>query len=78
MTVAYSALSVLLALPSALSSSGTFNYNPDSPLGPSNWGTLNITGNQCSGQKNSPIAVETTPCDVKEDYTLSVSNVTLN
>ena len=75
MTVAYSALLSLLALPSALASSGTFNYHSDSPFGPSNWGSLNISDNQCSGQKNSPIAVETTPCDVKADYTMLVSNV---
>ena len=75
MTVAYSALLALLALPSALASETIFSYDPDSPFGPSNWSTLNYTNNQCNGQKNSPIAVETTPCDVKADYTMLVSNV---
>ena len=73
MTVAYSALLALLALPSVLAASGIFNYDPDSPYGPSNWGSLDgFDNNQCSGTKNSPIAVETIPCTVKEDYTLTV------
>ena len=73
MAVCYSALLALLALPITITASEvSFSYNPDSPVGPSNWGTLAIDNNQCSGQKNSPIAVNTSPCDVKKDYTLLV------
>ena len=79
MVVCYSALFALLALPSViLASEASFSYDPDSPYGPSNWGTLAIDNNQCSGQKNSPIAVKTIPCSVKKDFTLLVRKVVHN
>jgi carbonic anhydrase len=51
-----------------------FSYDPNSAVGPQNWGTLDIAGNACEGTKNSPIAVETTSCDRFEDYVFSVSD----
>ena len=78
MTFAHSALFALLALPSVLAASGVYNYDPDSPYGPSKWGDVDVANNQCSGQKNSPIAVTTIPCTTKADYTLTVRKVTHN
>ena len=68
--LAIASLSTLLV---AHADNGSFSYDPSSSSGPANWGKLNVTNNECSGQKNSPIAVETHPCDRFEDYTFNVS-----
>jgi len=47
---------------------GSFSYDPSSSTGPASWGDLALEGNQCNGQKNSPIAVQSRPCDRFEDY----------
>jgi hypothetical protein len=57
------------------STSTPFSYDPTSELGPSKWGNLEIDGNVCDGESNSPIAVDTSDCTRFEDYTLSVSTV---
>lgn len=69
------ALLTLLATPTIIlgSESGQYDYHHDSPYGPSNWGSLPIDNNSCNGKKNSPIAVETSACDVKADYIFTVS-----
>jgi carbonic anhydrase len=56
------------------SSEASFSYDPNSDVGPQNWGLLPIEENACDGTKNSPIAVETTSCDRFEDYVFSVSD----
>jgi carbonic anhydrase len=50
-----------------------FSYDPNSEFGPSKWGDLDIDGNECTGESNSPIAVETSGCTRFEDYSFSVS-----
>ena len=57
------------------SSASTFSYDPTSEFGPSKWGALEIDGNACNGESNSPIAVETSRCTRFENYSLSVSTV---
>jgi carbonic anhydrase len=74
MKTAHFALFALLAAPAVVrGSEAKFNYNPDSPYGPAFWGDLKIDNNQCNGDKNSPIAIETSCCDVKANYTLKVN-----
>jgi carbonic anhydrase len=69
-------LSFLLAAPMAVNAatSASFSYEPNADNGPANWGTLAIDGNACDGDSNSPIAVETGPCDRYEDYKMKVGN----
>ena len=49
-----------------------FCYDENTECGPSNWGTLQIDGNQCDGTKNSPIAIEDTGCTMYLDYDFQV------
>jgi len=69
----------LLAAPTFIlgSESGKYDYHTDSPYGPSNWGSLPIDHNSCNGKKNSPIAVETSACDVKADYIFTNGDCTI-
>jgi carbonic anhydrase len=64
----------IAAFPVVHAAVGAFSYDPNSAVGPQNWGTLAIDDNACEGTKNSPIAVETTSCDRFEDYVFSVSD----
>jgi carbonic anhydrase len=75
MVLSRSALvSFLLAAPGAYAATGAaFSYDPDSVVGPSSWGDLEIDGNACNGESNSPIAVTTGSCDRYEDYEMDVS-----
>jgi carbonic anhydrase len=67
-------VSFLLAAPGAYAATGAaFSYDPDVENGPSQWGALEIDGNACDGEKNSPIAVATGTCDRYEDYKMDVS-----
>lgn len=58
-------------------SSAAFSYDPTDEYGPANWYKLDIDGNACAGNKNSPIAVETTSCDRYENYRFVVSALNL-
>jgi carbonic anhydrase len=50
-----------------------FSYNKKDEYSPDNWYRLDIAGNVCRGPRNSPIALESTPCDAYEGYGLYVS-----
>jgi hypothetical protein len=50
-----------------------FSYDPLSDVGPANWGLLPLDGNQCDGEKNSPIAVATSACTLYANYHFDVS-----
>jgi carbonic anhydrase len=67
--------SSLLAPLSLVSAEGdaAFNYNPLSDAGPSHWADLPVDHNECGGLKNSPIAIESSPCDAFVDYKFTVS-----
>ena len=50
-----------------------FNYDPTSDIGPEHWKDLQYQGgNECGGMSNSPIAVESAPCDFYDDYIFTV------
>ena len=49
-----------------------FSYDPNSENGPQNWGKLDIPGNVCDGEWNSPVAVATRKCNRWENYEFSV------
>ncbi len=68
--------SILASFPLSASgiTSAAFSYDPDADNGPDHWKDLEIDGNQCGGESNSPIAVETHGCDRYEEYTMSVSS----
>jgi carbonic anhydrase len=52
-----------------------FSYDPTSELGPSKWGDLDVADNACTGESNSPIAVDSSGCTRFEDYSFSVSTM---
>jgi carbonic anhydrase len=54
--------------------SAAFSYDPTSDVGPDNWGLLPLDGNQCDGEKNSPIAVTTSGCTRYANYQFDVSS----
>jgi carbonic anhydrase len=55
-----------------------FSYNKKDEYSPDNWYRLDIAGNVCRGPRNSPIALESTPCDAYEGYGLYSGTCTLN
>ena len=59
----------------AIAEEVAFSYDPDSATGPAYWGDLNLEDNQCDGESNSPIDVQTFDCDVFASYMLRVSNI---
>jgi carbonic anhydrase len=67
-------LSFLVAAPMAVhaATGAAFSYEPNAEYGPANWGKLPIEGNACDGESNSPVAVQTGPCDRYEDYKMKV------
>jgi carbonic anhydrase len=52
--------------------SDIFNYDPNSPKGPEFWKDIALENNQCGGTSNSPIALESMPCTMFEDYKFEV------
>lgn len=71
---------VMAAAPSAViqqvvhaATSAAFSYDPNSDVGPDNWGLLPIDGNECDGENNSPIAVTTSDCTRYANYQFDVS-----
>ncbi|CAB9498278.1 Carbonic anhydrase [Seminavis robusta] len=51
-----------------------FTYDPNSQNGPEYWKDISFddgTDNQCGGDRNSPIAVESNACETFEDYELT-------
>jgi carbonic anhydrase len=69
----------LLFAPSSIfvagsSSQTSFSYDPSASNGPADWGNLAIDNNACSGNSNSPIALNSTNhCDIVGDYIFEVS-----
>lgn len=57
---------------SAFADAGRFSYDPTLG-GPETWSSLSIEGNACSGQKQSPIAIRPTSCNVGANYEMKVS-----
>ena len=55
----------------ALADAGKFSYDPNLG-GPETWSNLNVEGNQCSGAKQSPIAIRPTACNVGANYEMKV------
>lgn len=55
----------------AFADAGKFSYDP-SLGGPETWSTLKVEGNQCSGSKQSPIAIKPTACNVGANYEFKV------
>jgi carbonic anhydrase len=72
-------ISLLMAAPmgALAESSAAFSYDPTDEYGPANWYKLDIDGNACAGNKNSPIAVETSSCDRYENYRFVVSELSI-
>lgn len=65
-------LALLPLLSSASQSS--YVYEAGASNGPENWGSLTgYDNNECNGQSNSPIAIETDVCTTYGDYVFSVS-----
>lgn len=56
----------------AFADAGKFSYDPNLG-GPETWSTLKVEGNQCSGSKQSPIAIRPTACNVGANYEFKVS-----
>lgn len=65
------ALPLLVALAGA--DSGTFSYDPAAGNGPDNWKDLELEGNACGGDSNSPVDLESSACDIFADYKFNVS-----
>jgi hypothetical protein len=57
----------------ALAATGSFSYDPDSPMSPLSWPSLDIEGNACGGAQQSGIDIPRTGCDTYEDYVFKVS-----
>jgi carbonic anhydrase len=77
----YSYVAALLPLATLLAtpvSGEDFSYNPNSEVGPDNWGSLAIADNQCGGDSNSPIDLYSRPCDVFADYEFTPGTCTYN
>jgi hypothetical protein len=55
----------------AIADAGRFSYDPNLG-GPETWSTLAVEGNQCSGMKQSPIAIRPTACNVGANYEMKV------
>ena len=56
----------------AFADAGRFSYDPNLG-GPETWSSLKVEGNQCSGSKQSPIAIKPTACNVGANYEFKVS-----
>ena len=57
----------------ALADAGKFSYDPNLG-GPQTWSGLQVEGNQCSGSKQSPIAIKPTGCNIGANYEMQVNN----
>jgi len=55
----------------ALADAGKFSYDPNLG-GPETWSSLQVEGNQCSGKKQSPIAIRPTGCNIGANYEMKV------
>jgi len=55
----------------AFADAGKFSYDPNLG-GPENWSALQVEGNQCSGSKQSPIAIKPTGCNIGANYQFTV------
>jgi carbonic anhydrase len=56
----------------AVGAEHSFSYDPNSALGPSNWGDIDYNNNQCAGDRNSPIALKSSHCSTNGDYKSTV------
>lgn len=61
----------------AFADAGKFSYDPNLG-GPETWSTLKVEGNQCSGSKQSPIAIKPTACNVGANYEFKHGTCTTN
>ena len=61
--------------PSVLAAgSAQYDYDPASSVGPPLWGDVNVPNNECYGDRNSPVDIDTDDsCHDFSDYSLSVS-----
>jgi carbonic anhydrase len=66
------AIAVLSAAVPASAALGEYSYDPDHPLGPASWADVELEGNQCGGNEQSPIAIESIDCTEYADYKLTV------
>ena len=55
----------------AWADAGKFSYDPNLG-GPQTWSGLQVEGNQCSGSKQSPIAIKPTGCNIGANYEMQV------
>jgi carbonic anhydrase len=69
------AVAVLSVAVPASATGGNYSYDQEHPLGPDDWETLELEGNQCGGNAQSPIAIESFECSEYADYKLTVSNL---
>ena len=56
----------------AFADAGKFSYDPNLG-GPETWSGLKVEGNQCSGSKQSPIAIKPTGCNIGANYEMKVN-----
>ena len=70
---ALAAATVFGATSPALADAGKFSYDPNLG-GPQTWSGLQVEGNQCSGSKQSPIAIKPTGCNIGANYEMQVNN----
>ncbi|KAL7577096.1 hypothetical protein ACA910_019701 [Epithemia clementina (nom. ined.)] len=79
MNITVFAFLALLGLASTNAEGGDYSYNMTAANGPPNWANLNIAGNACGGNQQSPIALTTQGCETFNDqYVLSSGNCGLD
>lgn len=78
MFVRSSALAIFLYLADNASGALDYSYNPMASNGPPKWGTVNTgdSPNDCDGKSNSPVALESSGCDVYADYSFTPGTCT--
>jgi carbonic anhydrase len=51
-----------------------YSYHSEDDLGPANWADVDVEDNQCGGDTQSPIAIDSRSCDMYANYRFIVSS----